>query len=202
MSRQPRAELAKAVLHEARKLVADHGLAALTARTLAQAVGCSVGTLYNLYPNLDTVRLHLNAELLDRLQVVMAAADEAVPGNAAVETRLLALAKAYLGFARSNLNLFQTLIDNRPPVLTEPLPDWLLDRIVRLRRGIEMAVAPLIPDASPDRLERAAAATWAAVNGLVEGIVSGNLAPVSSADPELIMAELVETLAAGLRVRG
>ncbi len=202
MSRQPRAELAKAVLHEARKLVADHGLSALTARTLAQAVGCSVGTLYNLYPNLDTVRLHLNAELLDRLQVVMAAADEAVAADAAVETRLLALAKAYLSFARSNLNLFQTLIDNRPPVLTEPLPDWLLERIVRLRRGIEMAVAPLIPHASPDRLERAAATTWAAVNGLVEGIVSGNLAPVSSADPELMMAELVETLAAGLRVRG
>ncbi|MBJ7417552.1 MAG: TetR family transcriptional regulator, partial [Niveispirillum sp.] len=147
MSRQPRAELAKAVLHEARKLVADHGLSALTARTLAQAVGCSVGTLYNLYPNLDTVRLHLNAELLDRLQVVMAAADEAVAADAAVETRLLALAKAYLSFARSNLNLFQTLIDNRPPVLTEPLPDWLLERIVRLRRGIEMAVAPLIPHA-------------------------------------------------------
>lgn len=202
MSRQPRAELAKAVLHEARKLVADHGLSALTARTLAQAVGCSVGTLYNLYPNLDTVRLHLNAELLDRLQVVMAAADEAVAADAAVETRLLALAKAYLSFARSNLNLFQTLIDNRPPVLTEPLPDWLLERIVRLRRGIEMAVAPLIPHASPDRLERAAATTWAAVNGLVEGIVSGNLAPVSSADPEVMMAELVETLAAGLRVRG
>jgi AcrR family transcriptional regulator len=202
MSRQPRAELAKAVLHEARKLVADHGLSALTARTLAQAVGCSVGTLYNLYPNLDTVRLHLNAELLDRLQVVMAAADEAVPANAAVETRLLALAKAYLSFARSNLNLFQTLIDNRPPVLTEPLPDWLLERIVRLRRGIEMAVTPLIPNASADRLERAAATTWAAVNGLVEGIVSGNLAPVSSADPEVMMAELVETLAAGLRVRG
>lgn len=202
MTRQPRAELAKAVLHEARKLVADHGLAALTARTLAHAVGCSVGTLYNLYPNLDTVRLHLNAELLDRLQVVMKAADDAVPADAAVETRLLALAKAYLSFARSNLNLFQTLIDNRPPVLTEPLPDWQLERITRLRRGVEAAVSPLIPNATPARLERAAATAWASVNGLVEGIVSGNIAPLSNADPDLLMAELVETLAAGLRARG
>lgn len=202
MTRQPRAELAKAVLHEARKLVADHGLAALTARQLAGAVGCSVGTLYNLYPNLDTVRLHLNAELLDRLQTAVAAAAMAVPADADVELRLLAQARAYLAFAQTHLNLFLALIDNRPPVMDEPPPDWLLDRVARLRRGVEAAIAPLIPEDQPERLERAATTIWAAVNGLCEAIVSGNIAQISRTAPDILMEDLIITIVAGLRARG
>ncbi|WP_029012085.1 TetR/AcrR family transcriptional regulator [Niveispirillum irakense] len=203
MARQTRDELARATLYEARRLVAEQGLAALTARQLAQAVGCSIGTLYNLYPNLDTIRLHLNAELLDRLSVAVGAADEAAGGSGATpETRLLAQANAYLAFASTHLNLYLALIDNRPPVMDEPTPDWFLEKVARLRRGVERAIAPLIPDQDPERLERAATTIWAAVNGLCEGIVSGNLSRVSDTDPHLLMEELVATLAAGLRARG
>lgn len=203
MARQTRDELARATLHEARRLVAEQGLIALTARQLAQAVGCSIGTLYNLYPNLDTIRLHLNAELLDRLSVAVEAADEMAGSSAATpEVRLLAQAKAYLAFASTHLNLYLALIDNRPPVTEEPTPDWFLEKVARLRRGVEGAIAPLIPDQDPARLERAATTIWAAVNGLCEAIVSGNLARVSATDPHLLMEELVATLAAGLRARG
>ncbi|MDG5497776.1 TetR-like C-terminal domain-containing protein [Niveispirillum sp. BGYR6] len=203
MSRQPRAELAQVVLHEARRLVADQGLGALTARQLALSVGCSVGTLYNLYPNLDTVKLHLNAELLERLAVAVGAADLAAGGpQASPEQRLLAQARAYLAFASTHLNLYLALIDNRPPTTDEPVPDWFLEKVARLRRGVEAAIAPLIPDGDEARLERAATTIWASVNGLCEGIVSGNLARVSRTDPDLLMEELVATLAAGLRARG
>jgi AcrR family transcriptional regulator len=201
MSRHPRAELAQAVLHAARRLVVDQGLSALTARQLAHAVGCSVGTLYNLYPNLDAVRLHLNAEILERLYHAVAQADQEAGPHACPQTRLLAQARAYLGFASANLNLYLALIDNRPPTSDEPPPEWLRERVVRLRRTVEAAIAPLIADANPTRLERAATAIWASVNGLCEAIISGNLAQVSRTGPDLLMQELVETMVAGLMAR-
>lgn len=202
MARQSREELARAVLHEARRLVAEQGLYALTARQLALAVGCSIGMLYNLYPNLDSIRLHLNAELLDRLAAALTAADEAAGGAAiSPEERLLAQARAYLAFADAHTNLYLALIDNRPPVTDEPAPDWFLEKVARLRRLVEAAIAPLAGGEEAARLERAATTIWAAVNGLVEAIVSGNIARVSATDPGLLMEELVATLVAGLRAR-
>lgn len=199
--RRPRPELAQAALHEARRLVARDGLAGLTARDLAQAVGCSVGTLYNLYPNLDTVRMHLNAELLDRLLAVVREADGAVGAGAGPEARLLAQARAYLGFARSNLNLYLALIDNRPPATDDPVPGWFLEKVAALRRTVEEALSPLFAPGEADALERAATMLWTSVNGLCEAAVSRNLTRVSTSDPDLLLEELVRTLVAGLRGR-
>ena len=54
-------------MSSARGIVQQEGLRALTARSLAAAIGYSPGTLYNLFENLDELALHVNASTLDAL---------------------------------------------------------------------------------------------------------------------------------------
>ena len=60
------------ILTTAQTIVETHGLEALTARNIAKEIGYSVGTLYNLFANLDDIIIHLNGRTLDRLYAALA----------------------------------------------------------------------------------------------------------------------------------
>ena len=51
----------------AKSIAEAEGLPGLTARRIAKKIGCSVGTLYNVFDNLDTLILHLNGKTFDAL---------------------------------------------------------------------------------------------------------------------------------------
>ena len=49
------------------EIAKTEGLAGLTARRIAKKIGCSVGTLYNVFDSLDTLIIHLNGTTFDAL---------------------------------------------------------------------------------------------------------------------------------------
>ena len=59
------------ILSAARRLVAEHGYAAVTMRAVAKECGIAVGTFYNYYPSKDAM---LAACLLHDWQAALAAA--------------------------------------------------------------------------------------------------------------------------------
>ena len=62
-----KAEIRAWLLQVGRKLAAEKGAAFLTARKLSEASGCSVGTIYNQFGNMDNFVLEQNVVTLDEL---------------------------------------------------------------------------------------------------------------------------------------
>jgi AcrR family transcriptional regulator len=62
-----RDELHRLALDAARRITEREGLRGLRARQIARDIGYTIGTLYNLFEDLDDLILHLNGETLDAL---------------------------------------------------------------------------------------------------------------------------------------
>ncbi len=189
-----RDELYQLALNAARHIVENDGFRALTARNVAEAIGYSPGTLYNLFKNLDDLILHLNARTLESLYDQVSARSL----NAEPEEALTQLIDAYLAFLEAHPELWAMLFEYR---LTEnkPLPDWYLRKIDRLLGLIEQALAPLFADQEGDQKRNAACILWASMHGICSLSDSGKL-KVLKAQPARHMAQgLISTFIAGLR---
>src|SRR5262252_7843764 len=99
---QRRARLRDALVTAAEAAIAEQGLDALRARSLAEEAGCAVGAIYNVVEDLDDLVLLVNARTLEALERDLSAADRAgepaQEPNAAI-ARLVRMALAYLDFA-------------------------------------------------------------------------------------------------------
>src|SRR5215813_11606878 len=96
-------QLREALLRAAERTIEAEGYQALRARALADAVGCAVGAIYNVFPDLDALALAVKSRIIDVMdaelaQAVARAAGEGASAEQAAISRLLALAQAYLRF--------------------------------------------------------------------------------------------------------
>src|SRR5688500_10576783 len=68
-----RQQLGEALITAAERAIEARGLGGLKARELAQEVGCAVGAIYNVFPDLDALVLHANLRTLASFEAVIAA---------------------------------------------------------------------------------------------------------------------------------
>lgn len=124
------------VLVAARKRIIADGLTGLSARGLAKDAGCSVGTLYNVFGDLDGVIREVNIGTTLQLEWALAAALNELPEGAGQTARLTAMANAYLDFAMDHTALWNALFEFRPkhkadqrlPEMREALFDKMIER--------------------------------------------------------------------------
>ena len=119
-------------LKAAKKIAQKKGLRGLTARRIAKDIGCSVGTIYNVFDNLDTLILHLNGRTFDALYEELAKVDPKDEPRAAVAS----LTETYLAFVRDNANLWNVVFEHVWPA-KYPLPDWYREKIERLLKEVQ-----------------------------------------------------------------
>ena len=148
----------------AHAILKSEGIGALQARRVAMDSGCSVGTLYNIFESLDALIIAANAITVAELGDALAASRAAQPAEAALETRLLALAAAYLTFAVDNQHGWRALFEHRLPP-DRNVPDWYREAQAPLFDIVASDVAPYVPD--PEQRARAARALFGAVHGIV-----------------------------------
>ena len=102
-----KAEVRKLLLETGRKLVADWGAEFLTARKLSEASGCSVGTIYNQFGNMDNFVMEQNIitinELSDKLSILIDGGD--------FYRRLNRYVDAYVDWIMVHKNLWLLLYD-------------------------------------------------------------------------------------------
>ena len=91
-------ELRELILKAATELIERGGLASLSAREIARAIGYSPGTLYNVFENLDDLVLTIEARMLDQLSARLI---ESLNGSDPSQ-RIFKLAHAYLRFTHQN----------------------------------------------------------------------------------------------------
>ena len=185
-----REELTGLAIEAAGAIIAEEGLAACSARRVAQRIGYTVGTLYHLFDNFDLLILHANARTLASLEVALQEAKTAQGGEAAV----LALAEAYLRFSREQPHRWQALFEHRLPAGIA-LPEWYARAVERLFVLVEQAL-PTTRDVSARH--RAARVLWAGIQGMCALAAAGKLGSVGAGDAEPLIHDFITHYLKGL----
>ncbi|WP_252260006.1 TetR/AcrR family transcriptional regulator [Erythrobacter aurantius] len=93
------------------ELMAERGFARFSAREAARRAGYSVGTIYNVFGQLDSYLLAINSRTFREWARSLESALEAAPADRA--GRIEALVRAYFDFADKNRNAWMAIYDHR-----------------------------------------------------------------------------------------
>ena len=192
---QRRHDLREALVAVARRVVAEHGYAALRAREIAAEVGCAVGAIYNVFPDLDALILAVKSQTLDAVQqdVVEKLGEDHSRTPAEGRRRLLASAGVYLEFAQSQRRLWMSAFEHSSPD-TPALAAYMV-RLDAIFANVERPLAALLPDMAPEPRRWLARALFSAVHGVVQLGLDQKLGVIS---PETLRWQVETVLGAAL----
>ena len=177
-----RLALRDALIASATRIVGERGYQALRVRDLAQDVGCALGAIYNVFPDLDALIIAVKARTLDALDAEIDRRSGAfgvrgmAPRAAAME-QLAGLARTYLAFATAHPRLWQALFEHR--AADTNVPQSYVEQLGQILGHIERPLATLAPDASPENRRLFTHALFCAVHGIVALGLDEKLGPLS-----------------------
>jgi AcrR family transcriptional regulator len=187
-------ELRGMILDAARDIIETQGLVGLSAREIARRIGYSPGTIYNIYDNLDDVILHVEAGVLDALEVRLAEVLKTASGPEALPE----LARAYLAFTHEKPKLWNLLFEHHMQAGAD-VPGWYQQKLEGLLARIEEALAPLFPEGAEADRQRAARVLWAGVHGITSLSTADKLSIVTSEAAGRLIDDLVKTYLLGVK---
>lgn len=174
-----REELTELAIQAGRQLVAEKGPNALTARSVAKAIGYTPGTLYNLFENIDELAAAINIVSIEAFtRTLESIADQ----KADVETQLREIAQAYLDFHRDSPHLWSLLF----AVPVDHNSEAYQTAIHRIFDQVVEAIRPLRPD--PEAARKHAKVLWSALHGICLLHQSGKL-NVREDDPAAVLVD-------------
>ncbi|MFO1185344.1 MAG: TetR/AcrR family transcriptional regulator [Bauldia sp.] len=198
-TKERRQELHDALLAAAERTIADSGLAGLRARDLAASVGCATGAIYNVFPDLDSLILEVNARTLAGLEGHLgghtASAKRATRIGAG--DQLVELGVRYLEFATNNLLRWRTLFDHRMPP-GQAVPTWYMERQQPLFGIVERTLQALQPSLSPKERSLLSRSLFSAVHGIVSLGLEEKLGALPLATLKSQLATLIRAFSAGI----
>ena len=146
-------------------LLREGGLPAVKARVVAVRLGVSVGTIYNLFGQMDEFIYHLNARALDGLQD---AAEQALISakDAPPTEQMIALARAYVEYVSAHMDQWAAVVSfgQRGDINA---PDWYRQKERALNGLVQSVVSRLPGMADREHVVLVARALWGAVHGIV-----------------------------------
>lgn len=154
-----REELTQLAIDCGRKLVRKQGPAALTARNVAQAMGYTPGTLYNIFQNLEGLIVAINTESLNTLATEM---DQVHHSEQNAEQRIYQFTTTYLDFQSSEPMLWQLLFAT--PIDDENLNDDFHTAVHRVFDPITDTLLPISRSLKAAR--RDAKIIWSTLHGI------------------------------------
>ena len=159
------AKLREALIDAAEAQIEAGGLSTLKARPLAQAAGCSLGAIYNIFDDLDALVMAVNGRTFRRLGAFVSAAVQ----NASAQdpnAQLVTMSHGYLHFASEHTHLWRALFDLEMSV-EGPVPQWYLEELAAVFGLIAAPLARLFPDMAPDQLNLMVRGLFSSVHGIV-----------------------------------
>lgn len=191
---QKRDLLKKKIFDAALKRIEKNGLSGLRARDVALDAGCSLGSLYNAYNDLDDLILHINSQILSDLSKAIS---DDLNGFMPPEETLISIAQSYLDFAYKNYNLWSSVFGHAMQD-GAPIPQWYTDKT----NATFLTVVSPLTKLRPDLDEAEAYIMVKTLFSAVHGIVALNLQERFIAIPrdmlEVQLKEFVRTYVKGL----
>jgi AcrR family transcriptional regulator len=192
-----RDELFDLVLDESQKIIESKGVAALTARSIAAAIGYSPGTLYNLFDNIDEIILHLNGRTLDDLYKKLLDETEQSSGPAKLDRMIT----AYLHYNKISQQRWNLLFEHRLPE-EQIFPEWYQQRINLLLELIADSLESLLPGCGEREINHSARVLWCGLYGVCS-LAPGNKSNwVSSQSVDEMARSMVYNYISGLKRAG
>jgi len=179
--------LRRELIAAAERLIEGQGLGALRARELANAAGCSVGAIYNVFADLDELILEVNANTLRAMDAAMGGVAEDSPA-----AQFLGLAEAYLTYAAENRLRWDALFSHRMPP-DAMIPEWFIAVQNAAFSHIEAPLARLRPDLPAGERSLLARGIFAAVHGMVALGLDQRVAPT---EPPVLRGQIALVVAA------
>lgn len=190
-SEHTREELWRLAIGAAKRTVENEGLRGLRARQVARDIGYTIGTLYNLFEDLDDLIMHMNGETLDQL---MAECSKVELTQNPIQD-LEHLVYCYLSFTQENPKLWNAIFEHKLPE-TRQMPEWFSQKISALLSIIERALAPILSDRSDTEIHQHARILWMSLFGMTVLESSGRL---QEGETSLMLAKtLIKTYVSGL----
>jgi AcrR family transcriptional regulator len=194
-----RQELRGALIEAAERAISKGGLDALRARDLAEEVGCAVGAIYNVFPNLDALVFEVSARTLRAFEAFLAEADPPSPpvGEDRAVAELVHLGLVYLQFAVAHRPRWRALFEHRMAAGSE-MPAWYANEQARLFALVEGPLRRLRPGVAEDELTRFARTLFSGVHGVVSLGLDAKLVALSPVVLREEVRKFVRLLALGL----
>jgi len=195
-------EIREHVIKAATRAIESKGLDGIKARPIAERAGISVGSIYNLFGDLDELTRIVNARTYDALyDIVSTALENARRAGKPPHEQMMDLAAAYLNFVESHQAIWlATLAFNRGQI--EAPPQWYLDKEQALFEIIEDAIAAF-PGAQDIELRRNnARALWASIHGIVTAAVTDRFLIYPIANVRTQIQIIVNAVAQSLETEG
>jgi len=181
------------IVRVAREILVSDGLEGLQARRVARGADCSVGTIYNLFGNLDMVIITANADTLDELHGELLRSKD---GMSTMDAQLNAMASMYLSFAVERTTEWRAIFEHRLTTKTT-VPDWYLLKQSELFAVVEGILEQTI--AAPNQRLEAARALFSAVHGVIALALDEKLGIFDRNATERQVKFIVQSISGGLR---
>lgn len=168
-----REDLKTLILDAAWKIVADEGVSALTARRLATDIGYAAGTIYNVFPSMDDLLLHINGKTLALLLETLNHPSCHATTNTPIANMKI-MAARYVAFSTTLRPFWKALfLENIEE--SRYAEAWYKDRVESVFHPLENCLGALFPQLSDDTCKLHARILWSSVHGLTFLAATGKL---------------------------
>jgi AcrR family transcriptional regulator len=171
--------------------MAEHGFYSFSARSVARAIGYSVGTIYNVFPSLDHLLVAINSRTFEQWNEHLRVCLTNCSGD-----RISALVEGYFSFARANQNLWMAIYDHRLP------PEMVMAEEDAARRAalvgiVAEEVGEAVTGSSAEEVQRLARSLIATVHGHCSFDLNGSFAIMGETAPIGMALDRVRQALAG-----
>ncbi len=163
--------LRERLIGAAEAAIAAGGLTGIKARDLAHEVGCALGAIYTVFPDLDALIVAVNSRTLAMLGAHLQTVErggpwQVQPGAPVAVARLVALAHAYLAFADKHRPRWRALFGYTVPP-GQKVPAWHVEEQMQLFRFVDEPLRTLVPYIDDEGRALLARSLFSAVHGIV-----------------------------------
>ena len=166
------AELRAALLAEARRVIQEDGVQALSTRRVAEAVGCTATSIYIYFESKDAL---LHAVIDEGVQALHERLTAARTGASAPQAALAAIARAYVEFGLEQPTLYEVMFMLHP----RHMQRYPAEAYRRARGNIELLAETLADaegcSAGPNQDFARASNLWALLHGHIALWIAGRV---------------------------
>lgn len=183
------------LIETGRKMIEEQGFSALTARKLSEASGCSVGTIYNQFGNMDNYILVQNYMTLTDLEKAFSNIGDMAPYE-----KLNAYADAFVCFVLQNRNIWFVLFNFHLTQSARSFSMTYLRKISTILMLFEKEIKTLYPSFKSEKRQISSQVLWIALFALSTLFTTDSINTYSKLEPQKIAKFLLGTYLTGLKV--
>lgn len=169
-------------LKAARHLIFEKGHKNFSVREVAKKIGYSIGTMYQVFKNIDDLIVHVNAATLDEMQAYLT---ERLSRSV---NPSLDMAVGYFEFAHNNPNLWLTIFEHKYSDKF-PLPNWYKEKLQTMFQFAEKVFSEKNDELKDSR--KKTISIWASIHGVTILSITRKLEIVNSIPARVLIRTIV-----------